>query len=141
MKKRKRISFDMEDISDITNELVEINTDMYTKRTCRMAGSLRFPIPTPIKLELDLKAGDTCFFCQYSEGIYLSFKKPPAYAVSSQVRARKLANAGAYNTLYLSIPPMVKNLYEKEITNIQLYRPKGYQPHEWQIQFLSIECT
>ena len=76
MKKQlSKIRFDLEEMSEITDELVEIDNNIYTKRTCHMSGSLRFPIPRPIVAELDLKAGDTCFYCQYSEGFYLSFKR------------------------------------------------------------------
>jgi hypothetical protein len=142
MKKQlSKIRFDLDELSEITDELVEIDNNIYTKRTCHMSGSLRFPIPRPIVAELDLKAGDTCFYCQYSEGFYLSFKHEPDTATASQKKARKLASAGEYGTLYLGIPPMIKNLYNKEITNIQLCRPKGYRPHEWQLQFLFIECS
>ena len=140
MKPKTQIRFDMEDLSDISDEIIEINKDFYTKKTSSVCGSLRFPIPTPIKVELDLKAGDTCFFCQYSEGFYLSFKVKPEAHTKAQIRARKLANAGQYNTLYVCIPPMIKNLYRKPITNIQLFRTKGFQAHEWQIQFLSTDC-
>ena len=141
MAKKAKIRFDMDEISDISEELVEINNDFYTKKTSNMCGSLRFPIPTPIKVELDLKAGDTCFFCQYSEGFYISFKHKPEAATKAQVRSRKLAAAGQYETLYVCIPPMIKNLYKETITNVQLIRTKGFQPHEWQIKFLFIECT
>lgn len=138
--KKATIRFDIDDIEDISDQLIEIKHDFYTKRTTQSCGSLRFPIPTPIKLELDLKAGDTCFFCQYSEGFYISFKHQPAAATKTQMRSRKLAAAGAYNTLYLAIPPMIKNLYQEVIKGIKLIRTKGFQPYEWQIQFLFTEC-
>lgn len=141
MIKKAQIRFDMENISDISEELVEINNDFYTKKTSCVCGSLRFPIPTPIKVELNLKAGDTCFFCQYSEGFYISFKHKPEAATKAQIRSRKLAAAGQYDTLYVCIPPMIKNLHKETITNIHLIRTKGFQPYEWQIKFLSIEST
>ena len=94
MKKKTAIRFDIDELSDISDEIIEINNDFYTKRTSNTCGSLRFPIPTPIKLELNLKAGDTCFFCQYSEGFYISFKIKPEAATKAQVRSRKLAAAG-----------------------------------------------
>lgn len=139
MKKPTKIQFDMENVSDITDKIVEINQDFYTKKTSQVCGSLRFPIPIPIKYELKLKAGDTCFFCKYSEGYYISFNNLPDAAVATQTRARKLAQAGAYNTLYVCIPPFIKNLHEKPITNVQLIRTKGFQKHEWQIRFLSLD--
>lgn len=139
MKKKTRINFDMDDMSDITDQLVEINKDFYTKKTSKCCGSLRFPVPTPIKLELGLKAGDICYFCQYSEGFYISFKHKPEAATKAQIRSRKLAAAGSNNTLYVCIPPMIKNLYDKEITNVSLIRTKGFQSYEWQIQFLFID--
>jgi hypothetical protein len=140
MPSKATIRFDTEEISDISEQLIEVKNDFYTKKTCNSCGSLRFPIPTPLKVELDLKAGDICYFCQYSEGFYLSFKHRPETATKAQVRSRKLASAGMYNTLYLAIPPMIKNLYRETITNVKLIRTKGFQPYEWQIQFLSTEC-
>ena len=136
MPRKAQIRFDMEDISDISDQIIEVSHDFYTKKTSIVCGSLRFPIPTQIKTELDLKAGDTCFFCQYSEGFYISFKVKPIAATKAQVRSRKLASAGAYNTLYVAIPPLVKNLYRETITGVKLIRTKGFQPYEWQIQFL-----
>ena len=140
MPKKATICFDMDDLSDISDQIIEVKNDFYTKKTSAVCGSLRFPVPTPIKVELDLKAGDTCFFCQYSEGFYLSFKVKPEAATKTQMRSRKLAAAGEYTTLYLAIPPMVKKLYQETITGVKLIRTKGFQPHEWQIQFLFTEC-
>ena len=135
-KKATGIRFDMDDLADISEELVSVNKDFYTKRTSLVCGSLRFPIPTPIKLELNLQPSDMCYFCQYSEGFYLSFKIKPESATKAQIRSRKLAPAGQYNTLYVCIPPMIKNQYQKTITSVQLIRTKGFQPHEWQLKFL-----
>ena len=136
MPKKATIRFDTDDISEISDQIIEVQNNFYTKRTSNTCGSLRFPIPTPIKIELDLKAGDTCFFCQYSEGFYISFKIKPEAATKAQLKSRKLAAAGSYNTLYLAIPPMIKNLYQETIQGIKLIRTKGFQPYEWQIQFL-----
>lgn len=136
MKKKTGIRFDMDDMSDITDQLIEISNDFYTKKTVKSCGSLRFPIPTPLKHELDLNPGDLVYFCQYSEGFYISFKHKPEAATKAQIRSRKLAAAGSNNTLYVCIPPMIKNLYKQEITNVSLIRTKGFQPYEWQIQFL-----
>lgn len=140
MPKKATIRFDTDDISDISDQIIEVKNDFYTKRTSNMCGSLRFPIPAPITAELNLKAGDICYFCQYSEGFYISFKVKPEAATQSQIKSRKLAAAGTYGTLYLAIPPMIKNLYQETITNVKLIRTKGFQPYEWQIQFLFIEC-
>lgn len=141
MPKKATIRFDTDDIEDISDQIIEVKNDFYTKRTSTVCGSLRFPVPAPIKLELNLKAGDSCFFCQYSEGFYISFNHKPEAATKAQIRSRKLAAAGSYNTLYLAIPPMIKNLYQETITGVKLIRTKGFQPHEWQIQFLFTECT
>lgn len=138
--KKATIRFDPDDMEDISDQLIEIRQDFYTKQTTSARGSLCFPIPTPIKLELDLKAGETCFFCQYSEGFYISFKHKPEAATKAQIRARKLSAAGSANTLYLAIPPMIKNLYQETIKGVKLIRTKGFQPYEWQIQFLFTEC-
>lgn len=140
MKKAGRIQFDMEEISDITNELVEVNNNCYTKPTSMHQSSLRFPIPTPIKLDLELKAGDSCYFVRYSEGYYLSFKVKPDTS-EHLMKERKVQSAGKYNTLYLVIPPFIKNLYKKPITNVQLIKTKGFKEYEWQIQFLSSDFT
>lgn len=140
MPKKAQICFDMDDISDISDQLIEVKQDFYTKKTTYQSGSLRFSIPTPIIIELDLKAGDTCFFCQYSEGFFLSFKHRPEAATKAQVRSRKLAKAGMYGSLYLAIPPMIKNQYRETIKGIKLIRTKGFQPYEWQVQFLFTEC-
>ena len=141
MPNKATIRFDVDDIEDISNQLIEVNHDFYTNHTCQMSGCLRFPIPTPIRVELDLHPGDVCYYCKYSEGMYISFKHKPAAATKSQVKTRKLAAAGMYDTLYLAIPPMVKNLYREPITSIKLIRTKGFQPYEWHIQFLSSDCT
>ena len=139
MPKKATIRFDTDDIDDISDQIIEVKNNFYTKRTRNMCGSLRFPIPTPIRIELNLKAGDTCFFCQYSEGFYISFKIKPEAATKAQIKSRKLAAAGANNTLYLAIPPMIKNLHREPITNVKLIQTKGFQPYEWQIQFLSTD--
>ena len=141
MKKAGKIRFDMDEVSDISNELVEVNKDCYTRQTSTHQNSLRFPIPIPIKLELDLKAGDKCYFVKYSEGYYLSFKVKPNSTTKDLMRERKISSAGQYDTLYLIIPPFIKKLFREPITNVQLIRTKGFQPYEWQIQFLSIVST
>lgn len=139
MPSKATIRFDTDDIDDISDQLIEIKNDFYTKRTSNIRSSLRFPIPAPIKAELNLKTGDTCFFCRYSEGFYISFKIKPIAATKAQIKSRRLCTAG-HNTLYLIIPPMIKNLYQAPIKGIKLIRTKGFQPHEWQIQFLFTEC-
>ena len=139
MKKAGKIRFDMDELSDISNEIIEVNKDCYTKQTSIHQGSLRFPIPIPIKLELDLKAGDKVYFVKYSEGYYLSFKVKPDSTTKDLMRERTLASAGQYDTLYLVIPPFIKKLFRTPITNVQLIRTKGFQSYEWQIQFLSID--
>lgn len=139
MAKKASIRFDMEDTEDISNQLIEVQNDYYIKPTSYKQGSLRFPIPKPIAIDLQLKTGDTCFFCQYSEGFYISFKHKPIAATKQQIRARNISTAGR-NTLYVNIPPMIKKLYQKTITNVKLIHTKGFQPYEWQLQFLFTEC-
>ena len=139
--RKSKIIFDMDDLSDISDDIIVVNKDFYTKRTTARAGSLRFAIPMPIKAELELNVSDLCYFCQYSEGFYISFKHKPEAATKAQVRSRKLAAAGDYGTLYVCIPQFIKNLHREPITSVQLIRTEGFEPHEWQIKFLSIDCT
>lgn len=138
MPRKAKINFDMEDISDISKELVKVENNFYTKHTINMCGSLRFAIPTPLREKLELHAGDICYFCQYSEGYYISFKKKPEAPTKAQVKPRKLAVGGS-NTLYLAIPPMIKNQHLYPIEYVKLVNPRGFQEYEWQIQFLSID--
>ena len=140
-RKKSKIIFDMDDLSDISSSIVVVNKDFYTKKTSIVSGSLRFAIPVPIKSELDLQASDLCYFCQYSEGFYISFKVKPETATKAQVRSRKLAVAGDYGTLYVCIPPFIKNLYKEPIKYIQLIRTEGFQPYEWHIKFLTTDYT
>ena len=140
-KKAAKIRFDMDGMEEISDKLIEVKEDFYTKHTSIVCGSLRFPIPRQIVLDLGLKAGDTCYFCEYSEGYYLSFRIRPEAATKAQLKSRKLAMAGANHTLFVAIPPMIKKLYREQITSIKLTRPVGYPKHEWQIQFLTTVYT
>ncbi len=140
-KKAAKIRFDMEGMEDISDELIEVKEAFYTRRTSIVCGSLRFPIPRPVIVDLELTAGDICYFCEYSEGYYLSFKIKPEAATKAQVKSRKLATAGANNTLFVAIPPMIKKLYREPITNVKLIQPIGYPKYEWQIQFLTTVYT
>lgn len=140
MRKKNAIRFDMEDISDISDSIIEIE-GFHTKNTItNKRNQLMFAIPKQIIIDLQLNPGDVVYFCQYSNGYYLSFKYKPADISNKQFRTRKLVPAGMYKTLYICIPPFIKNLYKEPITNIKLVQTKGFQPHEWQIQFLSTEC-
>ena len=140
MKKKTQIKFDFDETADISDEIIEISDNYYIKKTSKIRNSLRFPIPTAIKITLDLKVSDLCYFCIYTEGMYISFKHYPEYASKYQVKSRKLSTAGSNNTLYVVIPPMFKNLYKKEIYGVKLIQPKGFKEYEWQIQFLFTEC-
>ena len=140
MSKKKAIRFDMEDMSDISDNIVEID-DFYTKPTrITPRKQITFPIPNQLKVDLNLNTGDLVYFCQYSEGFYLSFKHKPDAPTKAQIRSRKLGSTGLYETLILCIPPFIKNLYLKPITFVKLIHTKGFQPHEWQIQFLTTDC-
>ena len=143
MKKPTKIRFDMSDEIDneILNELVLIDKNCYTRKTNTTRGSLRFAIPTEIIHNLNLKAGDTCFFCKYSEGFYLSFRVYPVAATKAQIKQRNLVAQGQAHTLYLVIPPFIKNLYKTPIKAVQLMQIKGFQPYEWSIQFLTTDLT
>lgn len=140
MRKKSAIRFDMEDISDISDSIIEID-DFYTKPTrTTPKNQLTFPIPSQLKADLNLNAGDLVYFCQYSEGFYLSFRIKPEAPTKAQIRSRKLGSTGTHDTLILCIPPFIKNLHREPIAFIKLIHTKGFQPHEWQIQFLSTDC-
>lgn len=141
MKKASKIRFDMSD--DIDNELLDeliiIDKNCYTRKTHSTRGSLRFAVPNEIVCNLGLKAGIPCFFCKYSEGFYLSFGVRPEAATKAQIKERNLVAQGQAHTLYLVIPPFIKNLYREPIKAVQLMQIKGFQPHEWSIQFLTTD--
>jgi hypothetical protein len=141
MKKAGKIRFDMSDDIDsiLSDELVIIDKNCYTRTTNATRGSLRFAVPRQIIDNLDLQAGDPCFFCRYSEGFYLSFKIQPEAATKAQIKQRNLVAQGQANTIYLVIPPFIKNLYNAPITAVQLMQIKGFQPHEWSIRFLTTD--
>lgn len=143
MKKASKIRFDMSDDIDneLLNELVIIDKNCYTRKTNSTRGSLRFAIPHTIIDNLNLKAGDSCFFCKYSEGFYISFRVRPDAATKAQIKQRNLVAQGQANTIYLVIPPFIKNLYKEPIKAVQLMQIKGFQPYEWSIQFLTTDLT
>ena len=138
-KKPNKISFDMEtDEIEFNAQVLLVNKAFYTKKICKVAGSLRFPIPTEITTDLNLSSSDLCYFIEYSEGYYIAFKiKPEDIPLKRQYRHRKLIKAGMYDTLFVAIPQFIKNKYTSEITYIQLIRPKGFKENEWQIQFFT----
>ena len=128
----------MEDNSEeITNQVILVNNRFYTKKTCNVSGSLRFPIPIEIKTELDLKSGDICYFVEYEAGYYIVFNEIPEGALKKKTRSRKLAKAGMYETLFVCIPHFIKNTFENKITHIQLIHPSGFKRNEWQIRFFT----
>lgn len=143
MKKASKIRFDMSDDIDneLLNELVIIDKNCYTRKTNSTRGSLRFAIPHTIIDNLNLKAGDPCFFCKYSEGFYISFRVRPDAATKAQIKQRNLVAQGQASTIYLVIPPFIKNLYKEPIKAVQLMQIKGFQPYEWSIQFLTTDLT
>lgn len=137
-KKAGKIRFDMDSTADISDELIEINRDFYTRPVRpNVNGSLRFPIPSPIKAELELKPGIPCYFVQYSAGFYISFGIKPD-CPKKQMRPRKLSYAGQHETLFLLIPQFIQQQFP-EMKFVQLIRTPGFQPYEWQIQFHSTE--
>lgn len=126
----------MEDNSDeITEHVVIVNNNFYTKKTCYVAGSLRFPIPSQIKAQLNLNSGDNCYFVEYSQGFYIAFNIKPEDVLKRKIRSRKLIKAGACDTLFVCIPHFIKNQFNKEITGIQLIHLPGFKENEWQIRF------
>ena len=137
--KPKKISFDMDDVSDITDQLVTVYNDCYTVPIRKIANTPRFRIPKPIIEELGLTAKDLCYFVQYTEGYYISLKTKPDVPPSF-CKSRKLIPAGQYGTLYVAIPQFISNVHKK-INSVQLIRTKGFKKYEWQIKFLFIDYT
>lgn len=137
--KAKKISFDMDDMSEISEQLVTVQNNCYTIRIRNIANTPRFKIPRAIIEELNLHAKDSCYFVQYTEGYYLSFKQIPNTSTKNY-KSRKLIPAGMYDTLYLAIPQFITNIFKK-INSVQLIRTKGFKKHEWQIKFLFIDYT
>lgn len=137
-KKAGKIRFDMDSTADISDELVEINHDFYTKPVRPNSyGSLRFPIPKPLEAELELKAGTPCYFVRYSEGFYISFGVKPN-CPKTRMKYRKISYAGCQQTLFLLIPQFIQHLFPN-MKFVQLIRVPNWQPYEWQIQFHSTE--
>ena len=137
-KKAGKIKFDMDSTADISDELIEINHDFYTKPVRPNSyGSFRFPIPAPIKAELNLKPGMSCYFVKYSQGYYISFGVEPICS-KYNVRQRKLSYAGSNETLFLLIPQFIQQKFP-EMKFVQLIRTPDWKPYEWQIQFHSTE--
>lgn len=132
----------MEDIDDISDQIIEVDRHFYKQTTINTTNpnSTRFCIPVQIRQELNLKAGDVCYFCKYVDGYFISFNHKPASAIKGLYKSRKLSAAGAHDSLYLRIPQFITNLYQERITEVELLQIKGFQPYEWQIQFLSTEC-
>lgn len=137
-KKAGKIRFDMDSTADISDELIEINHDFYTKPVRpNINGTLRFPIPTEIKIELEIEPGTPCYFVQYSEGYYISFGVKPDCS-EKQMRCRHVQYAGRNKTLFLLIPQFIQHKIPN-IKFVQLIRTPGFQAYEWQIQFHSTE--
>lgn len=137
-KKAGKIRFDMDSTADISDELVEVNHDFYTRPVRPNSyGSLRFPIPTEIKAELNLKPGIPCYFVQYSEGFYISFGVKPD-CPETRMKYRKIYYAGQQQTLFLLIPQFIQHKFPNT-KFVQLIKPPSWKPYEWQIQFHSTE--
>lgn len=141
MKHTTHIHFNMEDIDDISNELVNVQNNFYTRPVRVVRNSIHFSIPQQIINNLDLKAKDSCFFYFTIDGNYLSFKQYPTGIAPKFIRERKITLIGNNGTLYLIIPRFFTRLYNKPIKNVKLINAKGMQPHEWQIQFLFTDFT
>lgn len=137
-KKAGKIRFDMDSTADISDELVEVNHDFYTRPVRpNVNGSFRFPIPNQIKADLELKPGMLCYFVKYSQGYYISFGVEPI-CTKNNVRHRRLSYAGQYETLYLLIPQFIQQKFP-DTKFVQLIKPPSWKPYEWQIQFHSTE--
>lgn len=109
-KKAGKIKFDMDSTADISDELVEVNHNFYTRPVRpNVNGSFRFPIPRQMKADLNLEPGMVCYFVQYSEGFYISFGVKPD-CPKSRMKFRKLSYAGQQQTLFLLIPQFIQQV-------------------------------
>ena len=138
-KKRGRIRFEMEELSEITDNLVIINRDFYTIPINKHQSSKRFAIPKDLVNSLQLKAGDACYYIKYEDGFYISFKTQPTGIPIKQIKKRNLVRAGEYNTLYLVVPVTVIRKTYPEMTHVQIIHIKGFQEYEWQFKPLFID--
>lgn len=127
---------DMED--ELQHELLEVDKGFYTKKITSSNYGLKFPIPIEIVCALKLQVGDTCYFCKYSEGYYISFKYKPTGVLLRNIKSRKITKAGEYDTLYVRIPASMLHRMKDTPSSVSLVQVKGFQEHEWQINFLSI---
>lgn len=134
--KKTSIKFEMSPEDELQEDLLEVNHGFYTKKiTCSNYG-IKFPVPVEIVVDLDLKSGDTCYFCKYSEGFYISFKHKPQGSADKNIKSRKLCKAGDYDTLYVRIPAGIAHSLHPNPTSVSLVQVKGFQNYEWQINFL-----
>ena len=139
MKKRKRITFEMDEEANISDLIIVVQDNSYIRYIRKIANSNRFAIPKPIIRELNLQKGEEVYFIKTPTGFYLSFRELPD-ALPRNYRSRKLISAGATDSLYVAIPQFVTHILRKEINYVHLVRPETWRKHEWQIQFLFSEC-
>ena len=135
MAKKSRINFEFDttDTTDISEELVPVEKNFYTRYVRTIAGVKRFGIPKEIKKELNLKVKDDVYFVNYSDGYYIVFNEIPDTSPDNYKR-RKIISAGAHDSLYVAIPPMLTKDYVRPITAISLIQPKGVPNNTWRIQ-------
>ena len=124
----------MEDTETEDFNIIKVSNNFYTRTTSKLRGSLRFSIPKPIVFELGLQASDHCYFIQQEDGFCLAFKEYPEGISEKAIKHRQLSKQGDYDTLYICIPPAIKNKYQFSITAVQLMQPKGYRKHEWLVK-------
>ena len=141
MYRTDKIKFDMFEPTNLTDQLIQVTKSVYTKKIRKTnTNSIKFPVPTQIKIDLQLKAGDPVFFVKYVDGYYLSFKIKPDGIAQRNIRSRKLSVAGANNTLYIRIPQFISNTYTN-LDFVEFTQIKGFAPYEWHLTFHTIEST
>lgn len=139
-KKPSKINFDYEDDQGLVENLIPVHRNFYLRKIRTVTGIKRFSIPTEIKKELELKVKDDIYFVEYPEGFYIIFNRIPDVS-SKSYRKRKLIVAGAGDTLYTAIPPLITNYFTNPIVAVKLLQPQGVPKDTWRIQFLFTDFT
>jgi len=134
MRKKTSINFELDTFDSISSELLNVGQRFFRRNIFKDHNSVRFVIPMEIIRELQLEDGDLVYFIQYSEGSLMCFKNDNNYRRITY-KTRKVLKMGTSYTV--TIPPFIKNMFNKPIIAIELLHLKGRPDNEWQIKYLS----